>query len=159
MNHENIKSLITLLESVDDDSFNMQYFFYTEGRMIGFKEFTKLNHVCGTTACIAGWVNVLVEMGNYHYDDDHDPYDVTDDTDVAANWLGLSKKEAQQIFYAGVNSVWARYESLIGLEDGLVSEIGTIDDWSKITRQNAIDMLNLLLEGKIHFSFDGYYKD
>lgn len=56
--------------------------------------FVRNNSECGTTACLAGWANILRlgeqgKGGNYQFDSTYD----------AAEWMGLEQSKANDLFY------------------------------------------------------------
>lgn len=153
MNVKNIKILIKVLELTPDDYFNMSYFFSKRnefGRVeVELPDFIESRYDCGTTACIAGYVNMIV---NYKADfsgiKDAGGYEK-----IASDWLGLNRKQGQQLFYASKGSLWVNYAEELGLEHLIGENYEGIEDWSKISIRKAIKLLNMLIDGEAVFSY------
>jgi hypothetical protein len=66
-----------------------------EPKAIRMGNFVEKNNTCGTTACLAGWANLLRlnAVGKYvtpgKYSDDN----------AAAEWMGITPERANQLFY------------------------------------------------------------
>lgn len=90
---------------------------------------------CGTTACIAGWVNAWA---------DHP----IADTSKARDELGISAPQSGRLFYWGPTSVWALLADEYGWKR-------TDDHWkdvadpSQITAAQAADVLRRIAKGEV----------
>lgn len=88
MNLKNLNKLIAHLERISKPNakpkvgFNMNWW---RGNTDKARDDVS-GHRCGTTACIGGHINIL--QGIKHYD-----------ADSAGDWLGLSPREATELFF------------------------------------------------------------
>ena len=94
---------------------------------------------CGTTACVAGWLNYMEgrPLGR---------------VDPAAVSLGLTAETAlYRLFYADKESVWAEQAHLYGwktkTEDDTSYDVGGVSNWQDITAAQAADVLRKIAHG------------
>ena len=120
MNRERIKGLITQLGKIPARKFGMSE--WIRGMVTGVKPEDAVaneKNTCGTSACIAGWA-VLMYSDN--------PQAGSGASEKAQDLLGLTSIQADRLFY-GRNP------------DG-----HAVKDLKHIKREEAIDVLNILLE-------------
>lgn len=89
---------------------------------------------CGTTACIAGWVNAWADN------------DSPSDTYGAGKELGITPEEGYRLFYGYNGSVWSRHAREYGWR---LDRSGRVSDWSDITAIQAADVLRRIANGDI----------
>ncbi|WP_345820402.1 hypothetical protein ABC766_00030 [Methylobacterium fujisawaense] len=77
LNVANLDKLIAHLEAQPPEKFNMRAFFSEGAHSTWSGRGIEIIHECGTAACIAGWIMVLHP-------------EALSDSDLAAEWLGLS---------------------------------------------------------------------
>jgi len=106
-------------------------------------------NVCGTTMCIAGWVNWLTR-------DLTVPFTAAHAADVphARKALGLSHEEGHDLFYADyASSVWVREASRYGWETdqfvGSEDPDTSLREWSEISGTQAAEVLRKIADGSI----------
>ncbi len=144
MNADLLNQVADLIERTD--RFNLSYLVRGPGdgrRSVFSLRASELLHNCQTTACVAGWVNVLVAG------EDPDRWvgdlDGEDGLAAARVRLGLSIGQADRLFYANENSVWnsqaERFDWVVDY-DGLA-------DWSEITAAQAATVLREVASGVI----------
>ena len=126
---------------------------------------------CNSTACIAGFANLLIDDGIMF--DSIQKLAVSQRIALfekrAADFMGLSVQQASRIFYNNANSIWGElhedgHTDFNNLEAGDESDciycaVDKTDDhdceWrdlismQSITPENAIDVLTMLINGKI----------
>lgn len=144
MNTELLNQVADLIEQTD--RFNLSYLVRGPGdghRMEYSFTASELMHNCQTTACVAGWTNVLLagEDSNRWVGD----ADSQDGLGEARVGLGLTSGQADRLFYANENSVWTsqadRFGWLVGY-DGLA-------EWADITATQAATVLREIADGRI----------
>jgi hypothetical protein len=188
MNVENIQKLIDAIKQ-SEKRFNMTQFFgkldprqidsVNNGEMeiwevitnpVQFSE-TDRYFACDSTACIAGFANFLIDDGIMF--DSIRKLTVSQRIALferrAADFMGLSVKQASRIFYNNANSIWGdlyedNHPDFRNLETGGESDciycaVDTTDnhdcEWrdlismQSITPENAIDVLTMLINGRI----------
>jgi hypothetical protein len=101
---------------------------------------TVLNESCGTVACVAGFITAREKQNALDQ--------VAPTPHRVAKWaLGLTDKQADNLFLADVGSIWDRHASEFGwkcYEDG-----GGLTKYSQVTAEQACIVLRRLLNGEI----------
>jgi hypothetical protein len=82
LNVPNLDRLISYLEALPPEKFNIRYVFSGKNGGIHLRE--RFN-TCGTAACIAGWTLVLID-------------EQSDSAEVAQSWLGLTIAQGEALF-------------------------------------------------------------
>jgi hypothetical protein len=169
MNKERMLALADFLEDqVEESRFDMNkwlsYFdeeneevcdLYSEMRDVYFVK-EKDDFDCNTTACIAGWAVLYMER----YDQNALRTNYNDEIfNVAAQYLGLTLREARQLFYIQFPSLyvgddidlslWSRY--FYEIEDVFSDDIEKIQEFKPVQVSHAIEMLRNLVSGKYEF--------
>lgn len=84
-----------------------------EAEPIRMVDWLTRNEPCGTTACLAGWANILAnhaqgklnkQVGVFKDDDGIEHYADLSDTTAASKWMGLSDEDGEprtNLFYQG----------------------------------------------------------
>ena len=164
--------LADLLEILPSERFNMDYWFsYVSEDDFGKPTYESSYNValnnCGTAGCVAGWTMALANDGVYDFEAVREVQDgmnwlyFSDMEDMAANHLGLTHFEAQQLFHASNDSnLWVKY----GKELGLDSKVHKYyDDYDIVTYQQIVNteeidpaVASVLLRGLVdgRFKFD-----
>lgn len=164
--------LADLLEILPSERFNMDYWFsYVSEDDFGKPAYESSYNValndCGTAGCVAGWTMALANDGVYDFEAGRQSQDGTnwlyfsDMEDMAANYLGLTHFEAQQLFHAGSDyNLWVKY----GTELGVGSKVRKYyDEDDNVTYQRILDteqidpaVASVLLRGLVdgRFKFD-----
>lgn len=172
MNKAFMLKLADLLEILPSERFNMDYWFsYVSETPFGNPAYESSYSIalndCGTAGCVAGWTMALANDGVYDFESVREVQDGTnwlyfsDMEDMAANHLGLSHFEAQQLFHVSNDSnLWIKYAKELGLD----SEVRKYyDDYDNVTDQQilvteSIDpaVASVLLRGLVdgRFKFD-----
>jgi hypothetical protein len=172
MNKAFMLKLADLLEILPSERFNMDYWFsYVSEDDFGKPTYESSYNValnnCGTAGCVAGWTMALANDGVYDFEAVREVQDgmnwlyFSDMEDMAANHLGLTHFEAQQLFHASNDSnLWVKY----GKELGLDSKVHKYyDDYDIVTYQQIVNteeidpaVASVLLRGLVdgRFKFD-----
>ena len=166
MNKERMFELADLIENADKDQFHLGSWFGYRDPESGYWNsestyFGKIGNyfsqgpnelTCGTTACVAGWAVAM------KYSFDTSLYlDTVSIQDTATDYLDLTTGQADRLFFAGPNSVWARYENEYSYsvtermeEDGEVI-IGQLDpEFWNVTNKDAADILRRIAKEEIY---------
>jgi hypothetical protein len=188
MNVQNIQKLIDTIKQ-SEKRFNMTQFFgkldprqidsVNNGEMEIWEaitnpvQFTDVDRhfACNSTACIAGFANFLIDDGIMF--ESIQKLTVSQRIALferrAADFMGLSVRQASRIFYNNANSIWGdlyedNHPDFRNLETGGESDciycaVDRTDEhdceWrdlismQSITPENAIDVLTMLINGKI----------
>jgi hypothetical protein len=135
VNAELLLKVADLIEQTD--RFDLNHFFC---KKTGEDENGGLLTDCGTTGCVAGWVNATIGVP---FNDDLD----YGNTERAAEALGIDEDLADdRLFYACRGSIWAEVMDEFGWED---DGNGRVDDWSGITSSQAAEVLRRLADGRL----------
>ena len=162
MNKENMLELAELLESIQDEQFNMNHWLLDNRPLDNpLKEFDPYS--CNTVGCIAGWAALLendLKLTNLHK---------SDVSVIAKNWLGLTAIEAYNLFHTPKNSVWYFYLYDINC-DYVYNDIE--EGYEDISNLDAAYVIRQVANGEIdiNIEFDesqiktqledyGYYQD
>lgn len=144
MNTELLNQVADLIERTD--RFNLAYIARGPGdgrRGVYSLTAGQLLHDCQTTACVAGWTNVLCAG------EDSDSWvgdcDGEDGLATAAVRLGLSVRQADRLFYANENSVWKEQADRFGW----VLDYDGLENWEDITAAQAATVLREVAAGVI----------
>ena len=170
INRENMMKLALHLEDIDKSRFNMNYWVssyqdeyqeHMEGERLDIND-------CGTAGCIAGWAVALANNGKFNAidADEYEGLELDDEElllgDVrhyAAEWLGLTMSQADQLFYFGEDSVWKRYMDDYDLDT--YRGLGSLDKnqivADSIHPKYAADMIYRILSGEDVFVQDGKF--
>jgi hypothetical protein len=172
MNKAFMLKLADLLEILPSERFNMDYWFsYVSEDSFGKPTYESSYNValnnCGTAGCVAGWTMALANDGVYDFEAVREVQDGTnwlyfsDMEDMAANHLGLTHFEAQQLFHVSNDSnLWIKYAKELGLDSKVHKYY---DDYDNVTDQQmlvteSIDpaVASVLLRGLVdgRFKFD-----
>ncbi len=119
-----------------EDRFDLSCFAYHYGddREDGQVRPSEVLDHCGTTACVAGWLNAL---------DGHEPLN---DTTHAAGLLNIDVWTADRLFFWGSrDTVWQRLADELGLRDEVT---GTLQV-DRITAPIAAKGLRMLADGEV----------
>lgn len=144
MNTDLLNQVADLIEQTD--RFNLSYLVRgpdEDGRSAYSFTAAELMHNCQTTACVAGWTNVLTagEDSKRWVGDGANE----DGLETARVSLALSLGQADRLFYANENSVWTSQADRFGWDvdyDGLVQ-------WDDITAAQAATVLREVASGVI----------
>ena len=94
MNIHNAKRLLALLESLPESRFDFAVWIGRRGSEYPDPNLTTDDlHSCGTVACMAGWAATLAAQ-----DLDRPPINAREVASVAGDFLGLSNREALDLF-------------------------------------------------------------
>lgn len=151
VNQENLSELISFLEKMPEKAFGLDIWYNWKGRgaatdpklaidVVRRQSESNGEHVCGTVACIAGWIDILESSKH------KTPRDLGGESPSlfvkyrAANWLGLNGADASGLFMPG--------------ELGEPSNPYEIPIWhADVTKDQAITVLRHLQEtGKVDWS-------
>lgn len=157
MNTENIKKLVSFLEDLDSSRFNMGYW-VSDTEMGDTGNYLDTN-ACNTAGCIAGWALVLKSNSAIEIFDEYDieedmvlkdnQYHVEEIIDIAGEWLGLTCKQAMQLFTFHNDSLWYKYGHEYGLDYEYLRYYPNAT--SDIHPKHAADMLNRILNNEVEF--------
>lgn len=110
-NIENIDRIISLLEKLPEERFNM-YTHGTFGQPYHFQGTAE--EECGTACCVCGWINYLriTQDLSVHF---HDIVEgELSNNSAAADWLGVPVKAANEIFYNDLHK--SKEQAILELE-------------------------------------------
>lgn len=111
MHIENAKTLISELERLPDEKFDMRSY---------------VQHgECGTTACIAGWICLLHDGPDYNT---WEPFSAEVAFNFARNFLGLTDAEAVKLFLTHMQ--WTRADAVAELKR-MVQETEAVESMKK----------------------------
>ena len=143
--------LADLLEILPSERFNMDYWFsYVSETSLGDPVYESSYSIalneCGTAGCVAGWTMALANDGVYDFDAVRNEQEYLHDglnwlyfsdmEDMAANHLGLTHFEAQQLFHVSNDSnLWVKYHSELGL-DAVTHKY--YDDYDNLTHTEIV---------------------
>lgn len=150
MNKAIIGQLANMIESVEPDKFYMGHWFgefdveanEMYDAFIDQDYGTKIDmNLCGTSACIAGWTIAMMngQYGIY--------FSFQETWELAAHYLGLTKSQAEKIFFYGKDSVWAEYAEDYDFNFDAWGDRGISPD--QITNKKAADMLRRIASGEV----------
>lgn len=160
MNKERMLKIVELLENLPDNKFNMERWIANpkidtkpqEEKLQIIKDTGGLFYEpfdCGTSACIAGWT--VMFMNDFKPIDNSDYMHETINR-RAANWLELSDKEMELIFYLGSDSLWG----VLTMEYYMELNFDLEDSFGKMTSKQAAKGLRFVLENNI--DLDNVYR-
>lgn len=153
----NVAHLIRVAEAIEADAdladrhlpargFNLDHYYAAAGAVGDDPEFDDdavrrfARGDCGTTACIAGYAADVTGAAALGFLSASGAYD------TAVEFLDLTEREAERLFFAESNSVWAR---LARTYDWNLTSRGALNGWSQITARQAAAVLRLIATGKL----------
>ncbi len=119
------------------EAFDMTYFVKTPNQRFG----TDNLNLCGSTACVCGWVNFLTT------EEDDLVYLDYGNEERACELLGITKSQGTSLFFPNAGSVWVSVAEEFGWQ---IYGNGGVDNWSEITGQQAAEVLRRIANGELN---------